>query len=293
MMTYIGYINQFWQAVNTGSVSSSAVALYFYLLQVSNSCFWKMPFSRSTTLICEELRISRETFTKARSFLAERGLISFTEGSSRFSHATYSLLQVTDNMTEQQTAGVTEYLTEVITDEFTPISNKDKDTEEHNTLSVSPSLCDEPLSAFSPTSATDVDFNAFQAFFNKCVTGTPIPLIKSMTNKRKGMVRARIKEHGKDTVVEVIRKAAASDFLSGGTGRFIANFDWIFKPNNFLKISEGNYDKIIINNNRNGRQNINSNNGRRTAEDIYGGAARAIASLEQETQQPQGEIPVV
>lgn len=292
MMTYIDYINQFWQVVKTGSVPSSAVAVYFFLLHVCNSFFWKMPFPCSTTWICEELRISRQTFTKARSFLADLKLISFTEGSARFSHATYNFLQVTGDLTEQQTAEVTEDLTEGLTGDMT--CNKDKDTEEENTISESPSLCAKPLSASSPTPATDVDFNAFQVFFNQCVTRTQIPPIKSMSNKRKGMVRARIKEHGKNAVAEVIRKAAASDFLNGGTGRFIASFDWIFKPNNFLKISEGNYDKIILtNNNSNGRQQFNSKSGRRTAEDIYGGAARAIASLEQEAQQPQGEIPVV
>lgn len=293
-MSYISYINQFWQVMKAGSVPSSAVAVYFYLLHVCNNSFWKMPFSCSTTWICEKLCFSRQTFTAARSLLADLNLISFVEGSSRFSHPTYRLLQVTDNMTEQQTGKVTEDLIEGLTDEVTPILNKDKDTEEDNTISVSPSLCAEAMSASSPTSATEVDFNAFQAFFNKCVTDTQIPLIKSMSIKRKGMLRARIKDHGKEAVAEVIHKAAASDFLNGGTGKFIATFDWIFKPDNFLKISEGNYDKrIITKNNSNGMQQFNSNSGRRTAEDIYGGAARAIASLDHEAQQPQGELPVV
>jgi hypothetical protein len=195
-------------------------------------------------------------------------------------------------MTEQQTAEVTGNLTEGLTDELTLINNKD--TEEDNTINESPSRCAELLSASSPTSVTDVDFKAFQDFFNQCVTGTQIPPIKSMSNKRKGMVRARIKDYGKEAVAEVIRKAAASDFLNGGTGRFIACFDWIFKRDNYLKVSEGNYDKrIITNNNSNGRQHFNSNSGRRTAEDIYGGATRAIASVDQEAQQPQGEVPVV
>lgn len=126
-MSYISYINQFWQVVKTGSVPSSAVAVYFYLLHVCNSVFWKMPFSCSTTWICEKLRITRETFTNARRFLADRRLISFTEGSSRFNHPTYTILQLTDNMTEQQTAEATEDLTEGLTDDLTHIYSKDRD----------------------------------------------------------------------------------------------------------------------------------------------------------------------
>lgn len=203
-MSYISYINQFWQVMKAGSVPSSAVAVYFYLLHVCNNSFWKMPFSCSTTWICEKLCFSRQTFTAARSLLADLNLISFVEGSSRFSHPTYRLLQVTDNMTEQQTGKVTEDLTEGLTDEVTPILNKDKDTEEDNTISVSPSLCAAPLPASSSTSTNNyVDFEAFRAFFNQCMEGRQIPAIKVMNSKRKGMVRARIKEYGKEAVAQV------------------------------------------------------------------------------------------
>lgn len=290
MNLYIKYSNQFWRAVRTGSVPSSVVGVYFYFLHMCNSYFWNMPFSCSTSLACEKLCISRETFTKARKFLADLKLISFTEGSSRFHHPTYSFLLLTDDLTVKQTVEVTEDFT----DNMTPTNNKDKG-EEDNTIVDGPSLSSVPLSSLPPTSPDDiVDFEAFRLFFNQCMDSRQIPTIKVMNSKRKGMVRARIKEYGKETVAQVIRKAADSDFLNGGTGSFIASFEWIFKPNNFLKVLEGNYDKrVMINSNNNGRQKINNNSSRRTAEDIYDGAARTIASLEQEAQQPQGEIPVV
>jgi len=201
-----------------------------------------------------------------------------------------------DNQTEHQTEHQNVDFTVERTDGLTPIYieevDGDKEVDNSNGLSSFPS----DMSALPPTQKDDViDFDAFLAFFNGSVEGRQIRPIRKMSNKRKGMVRARIKEHGKEAVVELIKKAVASDFLNGGSGSYIATFDWLFKPDNFLKVLEGNYDNIHSNRNSNGRQGnfTNGSNSRRTVEDIYSGAARAIACLDHETQQPQGEVPIV
>ena len=85
----------------------------------------------------------------------------------------------------------------------------------------------------------------FLDFFNSTVEGCSIPAIKGLSSVREGMLNARIKDYGIDAVHEVVKKAAASSFLNGrvANGRsFVASFDWIFRPNNFLKVLEGNYD---------------------------------------------------
>ena len=52
-----------------------------------------------------------------------------------------------------------------------------------------------------------------------------------------------VREYGIDMVYEVITKAAASSFLNGGGNRgFVADFEWLMRPNNFPKVLEGNYD---------------------------------------------------
>ena len=79
--------------------------------------------------------------------------------------------------------------------------------------------------------------------FNEKVDGRAIPQVKSKTKKRICVVNARLSEYGTQAVLDTIDKAAASKFLNGGGNNgFIANFDWIFRPNNFPKIYEGNYD---------------------------------------------------
>ena len=63
----------------------------------------------------------------------------------------------------------------------------------------------------------------------------------SSTNAGK-MLRARIKDYGIGSVLEAVEIVRASDFLMGRATDFQITFDWFVKPNNFLKIVNGNYD---------------------------------------------------
>lgn len=63
----------------------------------------------------------------------------------------------------------------------------------------------------------------------------------SATNAGK-MLRARIKEYGIGSVLEAVEIVRASDFLMGRATDFQITFDWFVKPNNFLKVVNGNYD---------------------------------------------------
>ena len=80
------------------------------------------------------------------------------------------------------------------------------------------------------------------SFFNETVKEKRIPSISKITEKRKSAVLARAHEYGDDAVFTVIRNAADSIFLNGGGNKnFLADFDWMFRPNNFPKVLEGNY----------------------------------------------------
>ena len=241
-MNYIHYINQLWEAAKIESLPSSVIALYFFLLNECNVRHWKMPFPCSTSLICELLCISRQTFTNARNRLAEIGLISYIEGSSRFVWPKYKILQWTDEQTVEMTADLTEEVTENMTEDMTPILYKDIDENKNNSKDSSKSSESFSATTMKPIEGP-INFDAFMSFFNDAMMGRQIPRIKSMSKKRQGMIRARIRQYGKESVAEVIRKAAASDFLNGGTGQFIASIDWLMKPENFTKVLEGNYDK--------------------------------------------------
>lgn len=115
-MTYIEYMNQLWCSSLLSPMPASEIALFTYLINECNKRFWQMPIVCSTTRICEELRMSRQTVITARKHLAERKLIAFEEGKSRHLPSKYTMLELTDNLTVD------------LTDGLTHIKDKDKDS---------------------------------------------------------------------------------------------------------------------------------------------------------------------
>ena len=132
------------------------------------------------------------------------------------------------------------------------------------------------------TAAEAAEFFAkVKVSWNLAVSKAKIPMIAKMTDIRRRAVAARAAQHGEAAVLDVIQKAAASSFLNGGNGRgFLASFDWVMRPTNFLKVMEGNYDNrqqpttTTTNNTQNGTypQRQNYQGGRK---DIYGRDADA------------------
>lgn len=85
--------------------------------------------------------------------------------------------------------------------------------------------------------------NKVATYFNEQMQGKQVKKIVKLNKGRMSQVLARTKEYGKEAVAQVIIKTANSNFLNGDNNRgFLATFDWIFRPTNFPKIYEGNYD---------------------------------------------------
>lgn len=97
-------------------------------------------------------------------------------------------------------------------------------------------------------SSSQLDFPRLLEFFNSQLkeNNSLIPTIKQLSDARKKMLKARVRESGKEALVSVFKKAAVSDFLNGKNNRnFIASFDWLLKPTNFPKVLEGNFDNPV------------------------------------------------
>ena len=143
-------------------------------------------------------------------------------------------------------------------------------------------LCQVPLELDMPEAVEKdyISWEKFVEFFNTAMRGKTIPKIRGfhLAEHRKKTIRARINEYGKDAVVEVVKKAAASTFLNGGGEKgFVADIDWMMGPRNFPKILDGFYDRRFSENGQNSNSN-NSNskdNGR-----IRGTQATATSSAE-------------
>jgi len=67
--------------------------------------------------------------------------------------------------------------------------------------------------------------------------------VNTISESRKKAIRARWSEHGKDGIWKVFLKTFESDFLNGkNESNWMASFDWVMNPTNFVKILDGNYD---------------------------------------------------
>ena len=89
----------------------------------------------------------------------------------------------------------------------------------------------------------DFDLVAFARYFNETMAahGAQIPQVRSIpsNSKRAAFVRARLKEHGKEALAKVVQNAAKLSFYNGGGARgWVADFDWLFRPANFLRVLE-------------------------------------------------------
>ena len=90
---------------------------------------------------------------------------------------------------------------------------------------------------------SDFDLAAFARYFNETMAahGAQIPQVRSIPPKsqRAAYVRARLKEHGKEALAKVVQNAAKLSFYNGGGSRgWVADFDWLFRPANFLRVLE-------------------------------------------------------
>lgn len=78
--------------------------------------------------------------------------------------------------------------------------------------------------------------------FNEIFANSKIPKLRIMTDKRWEMYVAIRKAFSGAELTEGLRKAAVLPKLNGGgKDKYVATYDWMMQPENFLKILEGNY----------------------------------------------------
>lgn len=70
-----------------------------------------------------------------------------------------------------------------------------------------------------------------------------IPKIQTLNSgtKRYNSIKARVNQYGLSKVIEAIQSIDNSTFLKGYVNEWVISFDWFIRPNNFIKVMEGNY----------------------------------------------------
>ena len=255
-MNYLELINRFWLAHEGNLFSCTETALYFYLLKTCNLCGWPDSIKRNNAKIQADLGITYPTLSKARNRLKQTGMIDFKTkaGSCNTSYTFKNILKVslkdcTEVTTEVSSEVGNEVGCEVDSDTYYK-GDKDKRLKIKQKSPESPPKSEDaelPLETSGngdsgkPNIPGKPEIEEIVKFYNDtCQSLRPV---KILTDKRRAAVSARLREHGREAVFNVIRAAGRSSFLAGQNTRgWTADFDWIFRPENFVKVLEGKYE---------------------------------------------------
>ncbi len=247
-MNYLREITLFHDYKLYNSLPTSCIALWHAIIGVANKTGWKKEFTVSNLVMQSLTGLSRKGLDDARNTLMQKGLIKYKKGTSNQAgkyelislSATYYTQEVAQEVTQGDTQEVhgachstaTLYKQDI---NKTKLNNKDR-------VGTTPEL---------------------ERVINKW-NELNLQTVKSINanTKRHNLLNSRIKEHGLEEVLDTIEKINQSSFLKGQNERgWTITFDWFIKPNNFIKVQEGNYDD------KNNSSNGVSNNARNAITD--------------------------
>lgn len=109
-----------------------------------------------------------------------------------------------------------------------PLDNEDEYEKENDTEKAKEGIAEKP------------DCEAVIKMFNSVCA--KLPEVKKLTAPRRAAIKNRVAEVGLSGLENIFGMVAQSHFLNGENDRgWTADFDWIMKPANFIKILEGKY----------------------------------------------------
>lgn len=97
---------------------------------------------------------------------------------------------------------------------------------------------------FTDLNGTTFALSDFLSYFNSHCG--KIPKILNFNNGRAAALDKILKTYTKQNLIQVVIKACESDFLQGRTSTgWVADINWLLKPERFLEILEGKYDNKV------------------------------------------------
>lgn len=210
-------------SVKTGSPTKKLILLLLADRANNEGFCWP-----SMKTLVEDCEMSREAISRNIKQMAEANLLHVTKHANKdkWHNNIYHLHVTQDHIAH-------------VTLDHTPCDSGSHGhvTHDHTNLSTEP--LKESAVADAPSEEA-VQFEKVASHYNK-VRGAMPECIK-LSEARRGLIRARIKEVGFDALLNIITECAAYPLFQGESkGGWIANLEWILKDSNFLKIREGNY----------------------------------------------------
>jgi hypothetical protein len=101
---------------------------------------------------------------------------------------------------------------------------------------------DENAKRHLPSGAPPDELHETLDLYNE-TCGHVLTKAQKLTPGRRKAIKARLEEHGREGLAHIFAKAVASAFLTGANDRgWRADFDWLLKAENAVKVLEGRYD---------------------------------------------------
>ena len=126
-MTYLDYINQFWQTSRSEAFSSNEVYLYFFLLNECNNRGWENPFECSNRIIVLSTGISEPTVIDCRNRLQQKGLINFEAGKRNAKSPVYYLNNLSKLLSKTFSKTLSKTFSKNPNNKYKDIDNKTKE----------------------------------------------------------------------------------------------------------------------------------------------------------------------
>lgn len=234
---------------------NNIVLIWVMLLTMAGRCnasgmiFLTENIPYTTKMLADELDFDENTIILALRVLSEFGMIVFDE--KNFSISNWQEHQNIDGMEkikEQNRKRVAKYrekqklLACNVTSNVTVTESNAIDIDIDKEIDIDNNIIKEKSNnELLQTKNEHINYQKIVDEYNSiCVS---LSKVKKITNARKKSINARLKIYTFDEIIEVFKKAEASDFLKGANNiNFQAGFDWLMADKNMAKVLEGKYD---------------------------------------------------
>ena len=252
-MNYFKLIQAFYDLQLLNPLTTGQIALWNALAYINNKCAWSQWFNAANQTLELMTGLNRSTIYRNRNILKQLGLIDFKINGAKA--CKYKVIDITTNYNIPNMQQGTHTLNNITKTKLnnnisilTNTSSSDLDTVPTHVDEIKTDGLAEDVNS-EKENMDDIKLNNSKIRYETMVSlwnSLGLTKIQGINNARKTMLNARLKEYGQDSFDKSIENIKNSSFLRGQNKKgWTITFDWLIKPNNYVKVFENTYaDKM-------------------------------------------------
>jgi len=222
-------------------ITPQHISLYLFLINQANRNNWvewfKVPYDLGMTGACIG---NKKTYYSCLAELSEWGMIQYKKGVNEWKAPLIRLEVLKSTATDTATVPLPEPLPiPLVIPLPTPLPTHIYKLLTSNLKLITDNI-EEVVKFLENKSQSTIDYKFILDNYHTLCPKMSKVLV--LNDTRKGYINARVGEYGLEKVISVFRIAGQSDFLNGKNDKaWKADFEWIVRPENFVKVMEGKY----------------------------------------------------